>query len=150
MKISEIKDPEEFLKKMGEYLLEGLSEDEACILIGVDPAEFREKKEKNEEVRLFVEKQRIEFKRTHLKEITTKRSDKNSQWLLEKLRPEEFGNKKQTDGTTVNIIGAIVKAIQNGKDNKDIITVQSETVHNGDKESNESNTAQLSVAGVLK
>lgn len=113
----------EMLVKIGGYILEGLSEDEACTLAGFSPQEFHLIKAKNEGVRLYLQKQWIQFKHSHLKEITGKKSDKNSMWLLEKLRPDEFGSQKKGPDTQVNIIGAIIRDIQNDPNNTAIVTL---------------------------
>lgn len=110
----------ENLSDIGVYILEGMTERDACVLAGVSFADFQEAKETQPIVREFVEKKNIEFKYNHVKEIQKNKSDKTSQWLLEKLRPEEFGSKARGDqGPTINIIGAIIKDIQN--DNKGIV-----------------------------
>lgn len=100
------------LAEIANYVLEGLSEDEACVLSGFPPKAFKEIKQSNEGVSMYLQKKAIEFKRKHLKIINEKRNDKNSMWLLESLRPEEFGVKKKSGGTTVNVIGAIIKDIR--------------------------------------
>jgi len=105
---------EDLVKKIGRYILEGLSEDESCIISEVSPSEFREKKEKNEGLRNYIEEKKVTFKYNHLKEIQVKRSVATSQWILEKLRPEEFGVKaRSNNNNTINIIAQIIRSIQN-------------------------------------
>jgi len=99
------------LVEIGKYILQGLSQDEAAILINVNPADLRE----SPSVKNFLEKQAIEFKLAHLKEIQAKKSSNSSQWLLEKLRPDEFGSKAKDTGTNINIISQIIHSIQNGE-----------------------------------
>lgn len=111
----------EKLKKIGLYLLKGLTEKEACVLLDVPYAVFLKQKENDEPTRKFLEKQTVEFKLKHLEVIQKTSSEKTSMYLLEKLRPEEFGNKKGGEGPTINIISAIIQAIQNDPANS-IIT----------------------------
>lgn len=113
------------LAEIANYVLEGLSEDEACVLSGFSPKVFKEIKQSNEGVSMYLEKKKIEFKRKHLKIIGEKKSDKNSMWMLEALRPEEFGAKKKGN-TTVNVIGAIIKDIQQSDDL--LVKTQNESV----------------------
>lgn len=103
------------LKEIGNFILEGLTEEEACILAGFSPALFKEIKQTHETVALYLWKKNIEFKRKHLNSISDKRTDKNSMWILENLRPDEFG-KKKTGDTTVNVVGAIIKDIRSAND----------------------------------
>jgi|GEM_PF-6579800 len=103
------------LVEIGKYILQGLSQDEAAILINVNPADLREKQTESPSVKNFLEKQAIEFKLAHLKEIQAKKSSNSSQWLLEKLRPDEFGSKAKDTGTNINIISQIIHSIQNGE-----------------------------------
>ncbi len=102
----------DMLVKIADYVLEGLSEDEACILSGFPPKDFKEIKQKNHDVAMYVQKKKIEFKRKHLRLVGAKGNDKNSMWLLEALLPEEFGTKRKGGDTTVNVIGAIIKDVQ--------------------------------------
>lgn len=108
--------PATTLKEIGSYLLEGLTTDEACVLASVDHARFKEFLKTNTVLQTFINKKNIEFKQKHLREIQGKRSDKTSMWMLENLRPEEFGSKKKTGDTTINIVGAILKDIQQSND----------------------------------
>jgi|2_EtaG_2_1085320.scaffolds.fasta_scaffold08821_3 hypothetical protein len=101
------------LRTIGEYILTGMTEKEACTLSDVSYEILQDIKEINENVRSFIEKKIIKFKYNHLKEIQKKRSEKNSQWILEKLRSEEFGSRlRQQDAPTVNVISQIVQQIQ--------------------------------------
>ena len=104
------------------FILQGLNEKEACIMADVSYTDFLDKKEKIESTRIYFEKAEIEFKLTHIQQIQRGRSDKNSMYLLEKLRPEEFGNKKTNEAPTQNIINLIVKSIQN--DNNQSIVIR--------------------------
>jgi len=105
------------LENLAKYILDGMTEDEACILCSIDKYELQDLKETNIDVRNFMEDKHVKFKYKHLQEIQKIKSEKNSQWLLEKLRPEEFGNKmnKNSNPTTVNIIRNIINQIQNGE-----------------------------------
>ncbi len=135
------------LIQIGSYMLEGLTEDEACIMIGFPTVKLHSILENDESVRNFIDKKKVEFKHKHLKVIATKSSDKNSMYILEKLRPDEFGNKRSSGDTTVNIISAIIKDIQNGSEQNAIIGTQAVVL--GPK-SNQGDTAPRSVNEILK
>lgn len=114
--------PPETIVKICEYLLIGMSEKESCVMASFPYQSFIEQKELSQELRETIERKAIEFKFNHLKEIQKNKSEKNSMWILEKLRPDEFAGKKPTgEGTTVNIINAIIKDIQN--DNQGIVKI---------------------------
>ncbi len=105
------------LQEIAKFILEGMSKKEACILAEVDYDELKNAMHKNEAVSSYIEKQIVMFKYNHVREMQGKKSDKTSQWLLEKLRPDEFGAKAKTnEQPTINIINAIMKDIQNAND----------------------------------
>jgi hypothetical protein len=117
----------EKLEAICSYILTGMTEKEACALAGFSYNELQDRKEKNQGLRDTLEKKQIEFKFNHLKEIQKNKSEKNSMWILEKLRAEEFGTKpRSADTTTVNIISAIIKDIQN--DNQGIVKISRGTI----------------------
>lgn len=101
------------LEAIGKYIATGMTEQEACILADVSHSDFLLLKEKNSKIRDFVEKKKVRFKYAHLNEIQKNKSDKNSQWLLEKLVPEFSPKAKNDGGNTINIISQIIKEIQN-------------------------------------
>lgn len=107
----------EKLKEIGSYLLKGLTEKEACVMVDVPYSLFLKQKENDEPTRKYLEKKMIEFKVKHLEVIQRTASEKNSMYILEKLRPDEFGNKKNTEGPTINIISNIIRDIQNDPSN---------------------------------
>lgn len=120
------------LKSIGDYVIDGLSIEEACILTGFPVKDMKIIQANSPGIEDFLMKKQIEFKHNHLKEMRKKPSDKNSQWLLEKLRPNEFGPSKNLPpaGTNINIIGAILKDIQQ-KDSAPIVA--HELISNGTK-----------------
>jgi hypothetical protein len=121
-----VKITKEKLEDIGSYIIGGMSEKEACILSDISVVELTALKERNETVRDFLEKKKIKFKYNHLKEIQKNKSEKNSQWLLEKLRPDEFGPRsRQSDAPTINIISQIMKEIQN--DNEPLVVISRST-----------------------
>ena len=108
----------DILASIGTYILEGMTEQEACTLSGYFFADLQDDKEdivNGDIVSLFLEKKHTEFKHNHLKEIQKNKSEKNSQWILEKLRPEEFGPKSKSE-VPVNVLSVIIKQIQNDSD----------------------------------
>lgn len=151
IKISDKETLQETLKKIGQYMLDGLSESEACILVNVDIETFKKIKEINPGVKLFLKKKEIEFKHNHLKTINQKSSDKNSQWILENLRPDDFGGRKKGGGdVNVNILSAVLKEIQNDHDNNKIIKEAEATETSSDSSTDTRGTSiELVVAEVL-
>lgn len=97
------------------HILEGLTQEEACIVCDEDPSELKDLIETNPSVKKFIDKANINFKLAHLKAIQSKKSGNNSQWILEKLRPNEFGSKANINNGPINIIGEIIQNIQNGE-----------------------------------
>jgi hypothetical protein len=138
----------EKLNELGVYLLEGMSEHEACILSGISYQELQIAKENSDVVRDFVEKKQTEFIRNHLVEIQKNKSEKNSMWMLEKLFPDRFGSRLRAgsgDNNTINIIGTIIKQIQN----EDTGIVRITSRGNRDEQSNEDDTRRIRVAEIL-
>ena len=142
--------PKERIKNAASYILDGLSQDKACILAGIDTSEFRTLMENDQAVRDYILKKEIEFEHKQLKEIALKKSDKNAQWILEKTRPEQYGSNKKADTTTINIVSAIIKDIQNNENQ----TIIGRRVHQGQPEAIEAreqtNTAEYTVKEFLK
>lgn len=135
---------------IGKYVLDGMSEKESCILSEVSHSDLQKLKESNDDVFDYLEQKKVQFKYNHLKEIQTKRSEKNSQWILEKLRPEEFGTKaKGGEAPTINIISQIIKQIQN--DNDPIIDItRGSRVKANEEEGEDGTVKRLTVASVLE
>lgn len=109
------------LKEICNFLLKGMNEKESCILASFPYADYLIAK-KDETIRLLIEQTNVKFKLTHIEQIEKTKSDKNSMYLLEKLRPEEFGPKSKGDtAPTINIISAIIKDIQNDPEQSIIV-----------------------------
>ena len=107
----------EIFQQIAQYITDGLSPKEACILAGI-PREETRKILKIPELANFIEKKKIEFKYNHLQKINRDNSAKTSQWLLEKLRPEQFGSSRKNVGSQhVDIFAAIIKNIQKSSEN---------------------------------
>lgn len=104
--------------KMKNYILDGLSPREAGLMAGYSNAEMDTLQKKSAAYRLFVQKALIEFKQKHLKVIRDKADPKTSQWLLEKMFPEEFALRGKDavgqggDRSSTTIINAIFKSVQ--------------------------------------
>lgn len=137
------------LGKIGQYIIEGLTEEEACILSEASYDNLVALKEKNEDIRNFIAQMRVKFKYAHLKEMQTKKSEKTSQWLLERLRPEDFyiGARSKTP-QTVNIVGTIIQQIQNDNTRPLISRTREDRLNQGG-ESNEDNREPARVIEVL-
>lgn len=127
------------------YILQGLSEDEACLMCDIEPSDLRDLKGKSKDVYKIIEKQKISFELAHLKEMQSKKSEKNSQWLLEKLRSEKYGTKAKSENNTINIISQIMNNIQNGEETSKISPKT-----RGDILSERSESDVITVAAVLK
>lgn len=107
------------LKQIGGYILEGMTESEACILSGVKTEVLNEHKEDNEDVRNFIDECTVKFKYNHIKAMQGKKSEKVSQWLLERLRPADFNlSARSRTSTTINVIGTIIQQIQSDDTNR--------------------------------
>jgi len=103
--------------KMGQYIIQGMADYDASILAGFSPDEIEALKKKNDPAFLrFIEQQRLKFKQKHLEVISNKSDAKTSQWMLEKMYPDEFGPKRPgKSGELVDsaaAISAIVREIQ--------------------------------------
>jgi hypothetical protein len=116
----------ELLKQIGMYITDGLTEEESCIMAGCSYDDLNTLKENNEDIRIFIEKMKVKFKHAHLKEMQSKKSEKTSQWLLERLRPEDFyiGARSKVSNQTVNIIGTIINEIQEDRNTGLIASTQ--------------------------
>lgn len=104
--------PEQF-KKLGSYIMQGMNEYESALLAGIDKVTILMMKRSTAMYNDFIEKKKLEFKRKHLKIISQKADPKISQWLLERLSPEEFNSKGKKVDTPTNVVAAIIKDIQN-------------------------------------
>ena len=102
--------------KMGTYLMQGMNESESALLAGITKPTILYMRRTSEEYNTFVEKKKLEFKRKHLAVLATKQDPKISQWLLERLSPDDFSGKKKTDEVPTNVVAAIIKDIQYGND----------------------------------
>ena len=112
---------EEKLRKLGNYILQGMNENEAATLAGIPRLEILQLRRTSDSYNNFIEKKKLEFKHKHLKVLSLKADSKISQWLLERLSPEEFStsSKRKVD-VPVNAMAAILKDIQDGGDNSSL------------------------------
>lgn len=101
------------LANIGAYVSEGLNEEEACLMANFDYETFKGIKARDLTVVSYIRKQFVKLKQKHLRIMQQNPSDKNSQWILEKVFPEEFGSSKKRDlDSPLNELAAIIKAIQ--------------------------------------
>lgn len=101
------------LKNIGDYIAEGLNEEEACLLANFDYSIFQDMKKRDPKLNDYIRKQLIKLKQKHLKIIQASSSDKNSQWILEKVFPDEYGpQKKKGDEDPIDALAKIIKQIQ--------------------------------------
>lgn len=138
------------LALIGKYILEGLTESEACLMSDAKLEDLDILKENNEKIRDFIEKQKVKFKYSHLQEMQTKKSDKTSQWLLERLRPEDFSTQKSKSATTINIIGTIIKQIQQDDRPTQLVSRTREDRYDSERESHEDDKGRERVVSILE
>jgi len=104
------------LATIGKYLLDGLTEEEACILAGLSHEKIAYLQRTNNGYNKYVEKKRIEFKHRHLRNVNTKTDAKASQWMLEKTLPNDFSGKttkREDEGaTSSSVFAAIINEVQ--------------------------------------
>jgi hypothetical protein len=105
--------PEQF-KLMGSYLMQGMNESEAAVLAGIDRMKLMVARRSSQAYNNFVEKKKLEFKSKHLQVLSSKPDPKTSQWLLERLSPQEFSSKGSRSEVPQNAVESIIKAIQEG------------------------------------
>lgn len=105
--------PKEAFDKMGKYLMQGMNETEAATLAGIDKLKLAIARRSSNDYNEFVHKKKLEFKAKHLRVLSTKSDPKISQWLLERLSPDEFSTKAKPEVPT-NVVAAIIKEIQDG------------------------------------
>lgn len=120
------------LRNIGEFIVQGLNEEEACLLANFDYDVFLEAKKRSVIVANYIRKQLIKLKQKHLKVIQENPSDKNSQWILEKVFPEEYGSSKKKDAeSNLGQLAAIIKAIQHDPNSHIIRDVDARDVTGG-------------------
>lgn len=108
--------PEQFTK-MGNFLMQGMNENEAALLAGLDKLTIAVMKRNSANYNEFVERKKLEFKRKHLQILSTKKDPRISQWLLERLSPEDFSGKKKGNDVPENVVASIIRDIQQGNQN---------------------------------
>jgi len=127
----------EVLARVGQYILDGLTEDEASMLAGYDPRDLRILRQNVPSLASFLDKEAVKFKHNQLKTVQKKGDGKTAQWLLEKLRPNEFAAKHSADSgnTQVNIFNRIIKEIQQGDQTPvtKVYDIEEALQDNGDK-----------------
>lgn len=101
------------LKEIGRLLEEGLTDEEACLIVGIPLESLKLFMEQEPKASNFIQKKRLEFKRAHLQVINEKRDPKSSMWLLERLMPEQFANKRASDVNPTNVLAVFLKEVQN-------------------------------------
>lgn len=122
--------PEESLIKMGNYLMQGMNETEAAILAGIDRLRLTIAKRTSDTYNNFVERKKLEFKAKHLNIIARKSDVKISQWLLERLAPDEFSSKgSKAPEVPTNAVAAIIKEIQQGGEETSSLAFAYKDIH---------------------
>lgn len=108
------------------YIQDGLSVRESCILAGYDHDEFKEAMSQYRSVRNMVEKKEIEFKYERLKRLKNDSKSANQVWLLENLRPTEFGKQKGefSSADPAVTIATFIKEIQSNNNSAKLVNYE--------------------------
>lgn len=117
--------PEEETKKICNYILDGLSIYDACVLAGYAPGQFREAMKQYPSIRDMVERQRVKFKHERLKSIKNDPKPAHQLWLLENLLPDEFGKNKKSGAeaeTAAVTIANFIKEVQQNNDSSALVS----------------------------
>lgn len=108
------------VKKVIEYILNGLSENDAAHLAGYSTVAYDDMKEEFPKVADRINLTLVEYKHNLLKTLSAAANDgdeKLAQWLLEKQFPEEFNQKARavvTEDTQGNLLLAAIRQVQEG------------------------------------
>ena len=108
--------PEQFTS-LGNYIMQGMNESESALLAGIPKLTIMVMRRKSDQYNDYIERKKLEFKQKHLKVLSNKNDPKISQWLLERLAPDEFSNKSKKDEVPTNVVAAIIRDIQQSDDN---------------------------------
>lgn len=117
---------EESFKKIGGHILDGLTEEEACVVENVPLESLMMLMERDPVAANFIRKKKIEFKKKHLEIVNDKKDAKNSIWLLERLMPEQFGSKKAPEVDPTNVLALFVKQVQFNGPNLPVKQIEAE------------------------
>jgi hypothetical protein len=111
----------DIMTKMGQLILDGLTEEEAALLCNINQDELSTIKETDTAYNEFIARKNVEFKHEHLKQIKKTPDPKNSQWILERLRPKEFSavSSRNNVGSAINLVASIISQVQ--EDNRTLI-----------------------------
>lgn len=113
-------------ENIGEHILDGLTEEEACIVENIPYETLRIAIEEDPLKENFIKKKKIEFKKRHLQVVNEKKDPKNSIWLLERLMPEQFASKKVQDVAPADVLAVFVKQIQYNGPNLPVKAIENE------------------------
>lgn len=109
------------VKKVVEYIKDGLSEDDAITLAGYDTFEYEAMKEEFPKVAEQIHKALLEYKHSLVKPLTAAAQggdERLAQWMLEKRFGDEFNQKARTpqsDGETqTDLLITAIRDIQQG------------------------------------
>lgn len=93
---------DEIWEKLLSAIASGLTEQDACQVVGVGRTTLHEKKKKDAVYKEEVRKANIVFKLKHIQNIAehSKTSWQSSAWLLERKFPNEFGTQSRIDITS--------------------------------------------------
>lgn len=120
------------VKKIIEYIKEGLSEFDAMMLVGYNEVSYEEMKENFPLASVEIEKAKIEYKRTLLKTVSAAGIDgdeKLAMWLLEKQFGGEFNQKARapSENTQTDLLITAIREIQSGGNTSTLIGIKSST-----------------------
>jgi hypothetical protein len=95
-----------------------MNENEAATLAGIERLDILKLRRTSDTYNNYIERKKLEFKHKHLKVLSQKPDAKISQWLLERLSPDEFSTKQKRVEMPTNVMAAIIKDIQEGDGKK--------------------------------
>jgi hypothetical protein len=130
------------LTKMGAFLMQGMNENEAALLAGIDKLRLTIARRNSVLYNDFVEKKKLEFKAKHLKVLSSRNNPRVSQWLLERLSPSEFSGKSRPPEVPTNVVGAIIKEIQEAGEDTSSLAFAYKDIHDTGSKSQRSSRSE--------
>ena len=115
----------EVLQEISKYIEDGASEEEACILVGIEHEEFKKVKDRYRSVAQKIRHSEIKFKYKQLRKVGKDPKAASAMWLLESRYPKEYGKKTKKDSNAedaATFAARFLKEIQkNSQDASEIV-----------------------------
>lgn len=112
----------------------GLSTKEACQMANITYEMFQHKYEENETFRKVIDFKRLEYKREILKTINNavrQGDSKEAVRMLEKVFPEEYGNKGNTEDVNNNLLRQAIQFVRDNGDHDPLVKTGNQKVREG-------------------